>query len=138
MQLPLYLYSALLLPSTGEEIEEGFVQIIGNYLVDRLVSMRGNDHSQSAQLLRGLSVLCECQGAPIQQNQSEFMEVNITVIVMSILVWIDRILKQLQFAFRKDEEVRIHHLHHTHAYHCKHVYYYIIIMHDIICIHLGV
>lgn len=68
-----FIYSALLLPVMGEEKEEGFIQSIGKHLVDRLVSLRGNHHSQGAQLLRGLSVLCECQGAPIQQNQSEFM-----------------------------------------------------------------
>ena len=54
----------------GEE-EKGFVQLVGEHLVDKLGSLR--DHSQRTQLLRGLSVLCECLGAPIQQNQSEFM-----------------------------------------------------------------
>ena len=56
----------------GEEKKKGFVQLVGEHLVDKLGSLRGN-YSQCAQLLRGLSVLCECQGAPIQQNQSEFM-----------------------------------------------------------------
>ena len=50
---------------------EGFVQSVGELLVNKLVSLGGNFHSQRAQLLRGLSVLCECQGTPIQQNQSE-------------------------------------------------------------------
>lgn len=56
----------------GVEEEEGFVQLVGQHLVDKLVSLRGND-SQCVQLLRGLSVLCECQGAPIQQNQSKLV-----------------------------------------------------------------
>ena len=46
------------------------MQSVGEHLVRKLVSLGGNCHSQCAQLLRGLSVLCECQGAPIQQNQS--------------------------------------------------------------------
>ena len=54
-----------------EEEEKGFVQLVGEHLVNKLGSLR--DHSQRTQLLRGLSVLCECQGSPIQQNQSEFM-----------------------------------------------------------------
>ena len=58
-----------------EEEEEGeFVQSVGKHLVDNLVRLGGNCHSQRAQLQRGLSVLCECQGAAIQQNQSEHMD----------------------------------------------------------------
>ena len=73
-----YNNSALLLPVMGEEEDkEGFVQSVRKLLVDKLVSLGGNCHSQRAQLLRGLSVLCECQGAPIQQNQSEDMGNNI-------------------------------------------------------------
>ena len=60
----------------GKEKKGGFVQFVGEYLVRKLASLRGNNHSQRAQLLRGLSVLCECrrQGTPIQQNQSEHMD----------------------------------------------------------------
>ena len=73
-----YNNSALLLPVMGEEEDkEGFVQSVGKLLVHKLASLGGNCNSQRAQLLRGLSVLCECQGAPIQQNQSEDMGNNI-------------------------------------------------------------
>ena len=51
--------------------EERLVQSVGKHLVDKLVSLKGNNDSQCVQLLRGLSVLCACQGAPIQENQSE-------------------------------------------------------------------
>ena len=96
----------------GEEEEEGFVQLVGEHLVGRLVSVRGNHHSQSAQLLRGLSVLCECQGAPIQQNQSEFMNDRIDKFI-SVLLCIAQILECLQHAFQCDEEVKIYHIHCT-------------------------
>ena len=45
------------------------MKLVGRHLVEKLV--REKD-SQGAQLLRGLSVLCECQGAPVEQNQSKF------------------------------------------------------------------
>ena len=106
-----FIYSALLLPVMGEEKEKGFIQSIGEHLVDRLVSLRENHHSQGAQLLRGLSVLCECQGAPIQQNQSEFMnDRNDKLLVISVLLCIVQILECLQRAFQCDEEVKIHHI----------------------------
>ena len=57
----------------GEEEKKGFIQLVGEHLVDKLGHLKDSDHSQHTQLLRGLSVLCECQGVPIQQNQSEFM-----------------------------------------------------------------
>lgn len=71
-------FSTLLL-DCGEE-EEGFVVSVGKHLVNKLVreknslqstQLNGEKHPQGAQLLRGLSVLCECQGAPVEQNQSE-------------------------------------------------------------------
>ena len=52
--------------------EESFVESVVQHLVDKLVKEK---HSQGAQLLRGLSVLCEYQGDPIEQNQSEFYSV---------------------------------------------------------------
>ena len=63
----IFIFRALLL-NTGEEGEEGFVESVAKHLVDKFVREKS---SQGAQLLRGLSVLCECQGAPIQQNQGK-------------------------------------------------------------------
>ena len=120
-------YSALLLPIMGEEEEKGFVQLVGEHLVGKLVSVRGNHHSQSVQLLRGLSVLCECQGAPIQQNQSEFMnDKNDKLFVISVLLCIAQILECLQRAFRDDEEVKIYHIHCI-QYHCTKLRMYIML-----------
>ena len=63
--LPIF-FRALLL-NNGEQ-GEGFVKSVAKHLVDKLVREKPGS---CALLLRGLSVLCECQGAPIKQNQSK-------------------------------------------------------------------
>ena len=85
------IYSALLLPVTREEEKGRFAYLVGDHLVNKLGNLRENDHSQRAQLLSGLSVLCECQGAPIQQNQSEFVndEFNLLFILHDIITYHD-------------------------------------------------
>lgn len=67
----MFVSSSLLLPAAGDQ-ETSFVKIVGKHLVDKLTSQE-EKNSEGAQLLRGLSVLCECQGAPIVSNQSELV-----------------------------------------------------------------
>lgn len=87
----LSLCSALLFPVTREGEKGRFAHLVGDHLVNKLGKLRENDYSQRAQLLRGLSVLCECQGAPIQQNQSEFVndEFNLLFILHDIITYHD-------------------------------------------------
>ena len=67
--MPYCIFRALLL-GNGEQGEEGFVKSVAKHLVDKLVREKAGS---CALLLRGLSVLCECQGAPIKQNQSKVL-----------------------------------------------------------------
>ena len=93
----------------GKENEERLVQSVGKHLVRKLVSLKGNNDSrQRVQLLRGLSVLCACQGAPIQENQSECILCYKLryYFVISVLLCIDQILQKLRRAFLNDEEVK--------------------------------